>query len=244
MIEELEKEINYTFKNKELLRTALIHKSYNEGMQKGLPDNEKLEFLGASVISLVITDYLFRHYTSLSEGELSKLKAHLVSSNFLYKISQTIKLSDYIFLGKGEEKNEGRKNNKINASLFEAVVGAVYMDSSYKKTAPLVLRFFNSFLERFSEKKIKINDYKSELQELVQRKKSLLPEYKIISETGKPPNVIFAIDVYFDGEKIGEGTGPNKRKAEQNAAFNALQSYDEFCDYERLSEVFFLKNDK
>lgn len=243
MIEELESDLNYTFKNKELLRNALTHKSYNEGLQKGVQDNEKLEFLGDSVISLVITDYLYRNYTTLKEGELSKLKAHLVSSNSLYRIAVKIGLSQYMFLGKGEEKNEGRKNKKINAALFEAVVGAIYMDSNYKTASYVVVSFFREFLEKYASKEIKINDYKSELQELVQRDDTFLPDYRIISESGKPPNVTFTAAVYLNDKQIGVGAGKNKRKAEQDAAHNALIHLDEYFNYEKLSEVFFLKND-
>jgi len=244
MIEELEKKLEYTFKNKELLRNALIHKSYNEGLKKGLPDNEKLEFLGDSVVNLVITDYLCRNFSQLNEGELSKLKAHLVSTNSLAKISHSINLSDYAFMGKGEEKTGGRKNKKISASLFEAVMGAIYMDSSFKVASSIVISFFKLSLEKFSEKEVKINDYKSELQELIQKKRNFLPIYKIIDESGKPPDLIFTAAVYIDNTEIGRGFGQNKRKAEQDAALNALQKIDEFINnYEKLSEVFFLKND-
>ncbi|MCP5046600.1 MAG: ribonuclease III [bacterium] len=217
MLEELEKELNYTFKNKEVLRNALIHKSYNEGLKKGLPDNEKLEFLGDSVINLVITAYLFKEFIHLNEGELSKLKAHLVSTNSLSGIAQSLRLSDFVFLGKGEEKNNGRGNNKISASLFEAVVGAIYVDSNFKVASSVVIDFFKDYLARFTEKEVKINDYKSELQEVIQRKNNYLPAYKIIEESGKPPNVIFTAAVYIENKEIGRGCGKNKRKAEQDA---------------------------
>jgi ribonuclease-3 len=243
MLEELEKNLNYTFKNKEILRNALIHKSYHEGVQKGLPDNEKLEFLGDSVINLVITDYLFKNFNHLGEGELSKLKAHLVSTNSLSQIARDMNLGDYAFLGKGEEKNDGRSNNKINASLLEAVVGAIYVDSSYKVVSSLVILFFKEFMDKIAEKEIKINDYKSELQEVIQKRDNYLPIYKIIEESGKPPQVFFTAAVYIDTREIARGTGTNKRKAEQDAAFNALKKIDELINYEKLSEVFFLKND-
>lgn len=242
-MEELEHKINYTFRNKELLRNALIHKSYNEGVKKGLPDNEKLEFLGDSVINLVITDFLYRRLSNLSEGELSKVKSHLVSTNSLARISASVNLSDYAFLGKGEEKNDGRNNNKISASLFEALMGAIYLDSSFKNVSSIIIACFKEALDKFTKKEIKINDYKSELQELIQRKKNYLPVYKIIDETGKPPNVFFTAAVYLESTEIGRGGGNNKRKAEQDAAFNALKNIDEFINYEKLSEVFFLKKD-
>jgi len=243
MPEDLEKKLNYTFKNKEIFKNALIHKSYHEGVKKGLPDNEKLEFLGDSVISLVITDYLFRNFDQLNEGELSKLKAHLVSTNSLASIARSLNLSEFAFLGKGEEKNDGRKNKKISASLLEAVVGAIYIDSSFRMVSSVVVTFFKDFLEKFTEKEIKINDYKSELQELIQKKENFLPLYKIVEESGKPPDVIFTAAVSIGNKEIGRGTGSNKRKAEQDAAFNALKNIDEFINYEKLSEVFFLKND-
>jgi ribonuclease-3 len=243
MLEELEKNLGYIFKNKEVLRNAFIHKSYHEGLKKGLPDNEKLEFLGDSVINLVITDYLFRNFDHLDEGELSKLKAHLVSTNSLSQIALDMNLGEFAFLGKGEEKNDGRSNKKINASLLEAVVGAIYIDSSYKFVSSLIILFFKEFLDKIAEKEVKINDYKSELQEVIQKRNNYLPIYKIIEESGKPPHAVFTAAVYIEARELGRGTGTNKRKAEQDAAFNALKKIDEFINYEKLSEVFFLKND-
>lgn len=243
MIEELEAKLRYHFKNKEILKNALIHKSYHEGMQKDLLNNEKLEFLGDSVINLVITDFLFKRFKKLKEGELSKLKAHLVSTNFLFEIAESIQLSDYIFLGKGEEKNNGRKNKKIISSLFEAVVGSIYLDSNFKIASETIISFFKNFLEDLLEKRITINDYKSELQEVIQKQKNVLPVYEIVKESGKSPNLIFTVAVFLDKKEIGRGTGKSKRKAEQDAAYKALKSGDNFINYEKLSEVFFLKND-
>lgn len=243
MIEELENKLGYNFKNKDILKNALIHKSYHEGMKKYLQNNEKLEFLGDSVINLVITDFLFKRFKKLKEGELSKLKAHLVSTNFLYEIARSINLSDYIFLGKGEEKNNGRKNKKIISSLFEAVVGSIYLDSNFKIVYETVISFFRNFLEDLLEKKIKINDYKSELQEIIQKEKNILPIYEIVEELGKSPNLVFTVAVFLEDREIGRGKGKSKRKAEQDAAYNALKNGDNFINYEKLSEVFFLKND-
>lgn len=243
MLDELETLLNYTFRNKDVLRNALIHKSYNEGLKKGLPDNEKLEFLGDSVINLVITDFLYRNFSTLNEGELSKLKAHLVSTNSLSRISRTLRLHEFVFLGKGEEKNEGRANKKIGASVFEAIVGAIYVDSNYKTTSAVVVPYFKEYLDKFSEKEIKINDYKSELQEVIQRQNNYLPVYKVIEESGKPPDVIFTAAVYIEGNELARGEGKNKRNAEQDAAHNALKTIQKFVNYEKLSNVFFLKND-
>ena len=243
MFQELENRLNYKFKNKEILRNALIHKSYHEGVKKDLADNEKMEFLGDSVINLVITDYLFREFENLNEGELSKLKAHLVSTDFLYDIATSLQLMDFILLGKGEEKNNGRSNKKIIASLFEAVVGAIYLDSDFNMTRTIILPNFKTFLEKYISQEIKINDYKSELQEVVQKHHNLLPTYHIVKKTGLPPNTAFTAAVLLHDKEIGRGQGRNKRQAEQDAAFNALRKNEDFINYERLSEVFFLKND-
>jgi len=241
-MEKLEKILNYNFKNKEILRKALTHKSFNEGKKRGTLDNEKLEFLGDSVINLIVTTYLFKRFKKLDEGELSKLKAHLVSSGFLFEAAKSINLGDYILLGKGEEKHKGRNNKKIIASLFEAVVGALYIDSNFKVVSNIVLPFFRIFFEELSEKSIKINDYKSELQELIQKHKNSLPEYKTLDEIGKPPDVVFNVVVLFENKEIGRGTGRNKRQAEQDAAYNALKKVNDFINYKKLSEVFFLKS--
>ncbi len=244
MYKELEEKLNYSFRNKQLLTEALTHTSFNEGKKKNtIPDNERLEFLGDSVINLVITDYLFKKFGKLHEGELSKLKAHLVSSKFLYNLARSIELNTYIFLGRGEEKNGGRENIRIIASLFEAIAGAVYLDSNFKTTSSVLIKFFEYFLEQHVEKNIKINDYKSELQEIIQSKGDPFPKYILLEESGKPPNTIFISAVIVGNKKIGEGKGRNKRQSEQSAALNALLKIEDFVNFEKISEVFFIKND-
>ncbi len=242
MSEELEKRIGYSFKNKELLNQALTHKSFNEGAPDRQPHNEKLEFLGDAVIGLVITDYLFHRLGERQEGDLAKIKAHLVSSDVLFKVARTIDLGSHLLLGRGEEKNLGRDNKKIVSSCFEAVVGAVYLDASLKTAAGLVIRFFQEFLEQLVGQEIRINDYKSELQELIQKHRGALPAYRVLSETGKPPDITFRVGVFLDGVEIGSGQGKNRREAEQQAAMNALKNIGNFIRFEKLSEVFFLKN--
>lgn len=243
MLEELESRLNYRFKNKKILKNALVHKSYHEGLKKNQADNEKMEFLGDSVINLTITEYLFRVFENLREGELSKLKAHLVSTDFLFEIATSMQLMEFILLGKGEEKNNGRSNKKIIASLFEAVVGAIYLDSGFDTASTIILPYFKSFLEKHITQEIKINDYKSELQEVVQKHHNLLPTYHIVKKTGTPPKTTFTAAVILQEKEIGRGQGRNKRQAEQDAAFNALRKNEDFINYKRLSEVFFLKND-
>lgn len=244
MLQELEKILGYNFRDSELLIEALTHKSFNEGRKKkNSTDNERLEFLGDSIINIIITEYLFKKFTELNEGDLSKLKAHLISTSFLFDISFAAGLQKFIQLGKGEEKNHGRENRRIIASLFEAISGALYLDAGFKKSSSIIIKFFLGFLKNHFEKITKINDYKSELQEIVQSRGEEIPEYKLINESGTPPNKIFTSAVFFGKEKIGTGTGQNKRQSEQNAAFDALKKKEDFIDFERLSEVFFLKNE-
>lgn len=244
MYEELEDNIHYTFRNKTLLTEALTHTSYNEGKRKNrMEDNERLEFLGDSVINLVITDYLFDKFSKLREGDLSKLKAHLVSSGFLYNLARSAELNSYILLGKGEEKNGGRENIRIIASLFEAIAGAVYLDSNFKTVSAVLIRFFEKFLDQHLEKDIRINDYKSELQELIQRDGTPHPEYILLEETGKPPDTQFKSAVYVNKKKLGEGKGKSKRQSEQRAAFNALLKMGDYAETKKISEVFFIRND-
>jgi ribonuclease-3 len=243
VIEELEKKINYHFRNKDILGNALIHKSYNEGVKKETINNEKLEFLGDSVINLIVTDLLFKRFKKSDEGDLSKVKSHLVSTNFLFEIADSINLKDHVLLGKGEEKNGGRENRKIISSLFEAVVGAIYLDSNFKVVSTVIAPFYKDFLETLVEKEVKINDYKSELQEILQRHRNILPLYEILEESGKSPHMNFTAAVYISKREIGRGHGRSKRQAEQNAALNALEKIEDFINYEKLSEVFFLKND-
>ena len=243
MMEDLEKALGYQFKNREILHTALTHKSYYEGTQQGTVNNEKLEFLGDSVINLVVTEHLFRHMKHMNEGELSKLKAHMVSSEFLFDIARSMGLENHVLLGKGEEKNNGRSNKKIIASLLEAVVGAVFLDSNLKAAAATIVPHINGFFKNIEERQVKVNDYKSELQEIVQKHRNILPVYEIVEESGKSPNMSFTAAVFLESDEMARGSGKSKRQAEQDAARNALKKIDELFDYKKLSEVFFLKND-
>jgi len=242
--DEVEKILGHTFRNKTLLSEALTHRSFNEGrMNSEKKDNERLEFLGDSVINLVITEYLFKNFSKLNEGSLSKLKAHLVSTSVLAEIAQRSSLHNFIRLGKGEEKNNGRNNKRIIASLFEALSGAIYLDSGFKNTSSIIIGFFSEFLKNLYENFNKINDYKSELQEIIQGKGQEIPIYKLIKESGNPPETVFTSAVYLGNKMLGKGKGSNKRRSEQNAAYDALKNREDFFGIERLSEIFFIKND-
>jgi ribonuclease III len=241
-MDEIESRIGYQFRNRDLLTTALTHKSFNEGSRKKIQNNEKLEFLGDSVLGLVITEHLYRQLKTREEGYLAKIKSHLVSSDFLFQVAKKLELGRFILLGKGEEKNRGRDNRSIISSTMEALIGAVYLDSNFKIVSTVVLDFFEEFLDPLINKEIRINDYKSELQEIVQKHKNMLPVYRMREESGKPPDTVFHVVAYLENIEIGSGKGKSRREAEQEAAFNALKNIGDFFNYEKLSEVFFSKN--
>lgn len=240
-MEEIENRIQYRFKNREFLYTALTHRSYNEGRKENQNHNERLEFLGDSVIGLAITDYLFRKLRNREEGELAKLKAHLVSSDSLFQIAQQVDLGSAIFLGRGEEKNKGRLNKKILSSAFEALIGAVYLDAGFRTASQMVVQFFEKYIEPLLQNEMRINDYKSELQELLQKHRNILPLYRVVDEKGRPPVTFFKVAVLLDGVEIGCGTGKSRKEAEQQAAYQALQNIGNYIHIEKLSEVFFAK---
>jgi ribonuclease III len=238
-MDDLEKKLGYRFRDRDLLRSALTHKSFNEGGKNRGLDNERLEFLGDSVIGLVITDHLFRKCRDNREGELAKLRAHLVSSNLLFKVAKTIGLGGHVLLGRGEEKNQGRRNSKIVSSCFEALIGALYLDSDFATVSKIIVSLFRDILEQLINDEMRINDYKSELQELIQKHRNILPVYKVQGESGKPPDTVFRVAVFLDDREIGSGSGRNRREAEQEAALIALKNIGNFMNFEKLSDTFF-----
>ncbi|MCX6557778.1 MAG: ribonuclease III [Candidatus Aminicenantes bacterium] len=243
-MDDLQKKLGYRFRDEELLRSALTHKSYNEGGRNRGLDNERLEFLGDSVIGMVITDYIYRRCRDNSEGDLAKMRAHLVSSNLLFKVAKSIGLGSYLQLGRGEEKNQGRRNPKIVSSCLEALVGAIYLDSDLPAVAAVVIALFKEYLEQLLSQEMRINDYKSELQELIQKHRNILPSYKVVAENGKPPDTRFKVAVFLENSEIGSGWGKNRREAEQEAALIALKNIGNFIHFERLSDTFFAEKPK
>ncbi|HEX7502235.1 MAG TPA: ribonuclease III [Acidobacteriota bacterium] len=238
-MEELEKKLGYRFRDRDLLRTALTHKSFNEGGRNRGLDNERLEFLGDSVIGLVITDYIYRRCRDTREGKMAKLRAHLVSSNLLFKVAKSIGLGGHLLLGRGEEKNQGRRNSKLVSSCFEALVGAMYLDADFATATRVVVALFLEIMEGLINDEMRINDYKSELQELIQKHRNILPAYKVMGESGKPPDTVFRVAVFLDDSEIGSGSGRNRREAEQEAALIALKNIGNFIHFEKLSDTFF-----
>ena len=216
-----ETKIGYTFKNKELLHEALSHSSYANEHKHGRNSNERLEFLGDSVLSIVVSEHLFSHFRHLPEGELTKIRASLVCEKALYEFSKKIDLGNFIFLGKGEENSGGRNRPSIVADAFEAVIAAVYLDGGMENAKKYVLGFIPKDLDKNSSKKL--NDYKTVLQEIIQRNPEEKVEYVLTGESGPDHNKHFEVQVRLNSNVIGTGQGRSKKLAEQMAAKEALE---------------------
>ena len=219
-IEELQKRIGYTFTDSSLLINALTHSSYaNEASSKGdkSKSNERLEFLGDSVLSLVISQYLFEEYPTLPEGELSKIRAQTVCEKTLAIFARKISLGDYILLGHGEAQNKGNERDSILSDAFEALLAAMYLDSSLETVKSFLLPLAIDFVHEITETHHTM-DYKTMLQQIVQQSSGVILDYCIVSEKGPAHERIFEVEARLDGNVIGKGVGNSKRKAEQNAA--------------------------
>jgi ribonuclease-3 len=220
VFEELEKVLNYTFKDKNILREALTHKSYVSGRGRS-KDNERLEFLGDSVLGLVVAGYLYNMPAAQGEGVLSKIKANLVSRRNLYFWAAGLNLGDYLFLGPGELATGGRTRESILSNAVEALLGAVYLDGGFEEARSLILAWL-------ATQKIEqdAGDYKSLLQEYLQKKGKGAPEYEVISTLGPEHDKIFTVQVCLKGAAMAEGKGKNKKAAEQAAAHAALKVFN------------------
>lgn len=219
--DNFEKIIGYTFTNKKLLTQALTHSSYaNEKKHPG-GSNERLEFLGDSVLSIVVSEYLYTHLTNIAEGELTKLRASLVCEKSLHVFAMEIKLGDYLLLGKGEENTGGRERPSILADAFEAVIAAIYLDGGLEPAARHILRFIPKDLQHCQ--KSAFHDFKTILQEIVQKNPEEKVEYNLVGEEGPDHNKRFVVEVCLNSNVIGRGSGKSKKEAEQMAAKEALE---------------------
>lgn len=231
-IETLEKRIGYTFKNRNILKEALTHSSYaNELKAKKQVAlcNERLEFLGDSVLSVVVSEYLFEIYSELPEGELTQNRAMLVQSAALASYSRTIGLGDYLYLGHGEEKNNGRERQSTLENAFEALVAAIYLDAGENgldAARRFVLPIVKSFMNENADKAKHI-DAKTELQQLIQQAEGDFLEYVVVGESGPDHKKEFEVVARLNSNVIGRGKGHSKREAEQNAAKEALMLFGE-----------------
>ena len=222
-LSNLEKKIKIEFKNRSLLKEALTHRSYlNENPKMG-PHNERMEFLGDSVLELITSEFLFKKYPDQAEGQLTVLRAALINYQILARVAREIGLGDYILLSKGEAKDTGKGREAILANAFEALLAAIYLDRGYKLSHDFISRFLLPHLDEILKKQL-YRDSKSFLQETIQEKFKATPTYKVLEESGLDHQKNFRIGVYVDEKLIAEGRGLSKQEAEVNAASQALSS--------------------
>ncbi len=208
----IEKKLGYRFKDRELLKTALTHSSYaNENL---LPSNERLEFLGDAVLTCIAARFLYEQYKQSSEGELSKLRAALISTKSFAELAKRLCIDREILLGKGEKMTGGVERESNLAGTFEAIMGALFLDGGYKVTYRIASRLYRECLKRG---KIAA-DYKSELQEIAQKDYSKVPKYKVVMEEGKAHDRRFHVEVKVGRRVLGKGMGKSKKEAERDAA--------------------------
>ena len=228
---ELEKKIGYTFKNKSILEEALTHSSYsNELNQKHIKKNcnERLEFLGDSVLSIIVSEYLFAEYKHEQEGKLTNRRRELICEKALARYSSSIDLGAYLMLGKGEDKNGGRTNKSILADAFEALLAAIYLDAESdgkSQVKKFLMPFVKEEIKAFSISGETI-DYKTLLQQFTQQSDGELPEYVEISQSGPDHMKQFQVEVKLNHNIIGKGIGKTKKEAEQNAAEEACKLFE------------------
>lgn len=226
-LKELEKRIGYTFKDKKLLIRALTHSSYsNEAKARGEETecNERLEFLGDSVLSLIVTTYLFKEYNKSLEGELSKIRSFTVSEKPLSRYASEINLGSYLFLGHGEDNESARRRPSLTSDAFEALIAAIYLDSGIEEAAKFVLPFAIKNIETLEKEKLTV-DYKSLLQQIVQQEAGEILEYELLEERGPAHDKEFFVAAKLNNNVIGKGQGKSKRAAEQSAAKEALELF-------------------
>jgi ribonuclease-3 len=219
----LEKALGYTFKKKSFLKEAVTHKSYAHEIQDSrVLFNERMEFLGDSVLELIISEHLYSAYIEFSEADLSKIKAYAVQESTLAEISKKLGIGRYLLLGKGEENTGGRKKPSLLSNAFEAVLAAIYLDGGYKKAKLFVLDHLNTKMEELTQNNV-IFDFKTKLQEVAQASFGVLPKYVTHKEEGPEHRKIFEVKVYIKDKFFGRGAGKTKKAAAQKAAEEGLK---------------------
>ncbi len=220
-IPQIEERLGYVFNDKQLLQLAFIHRSYfNENRAKVPSHNERLEFLGDSVLGLLVSDALYRALPEHAEGQLSHLRAHFVGATSCAALLIKLDLAQFVLLGKGEQTNEGRGRERILADLFEAIIGAVYLDGGLDAAKDFFHTHFGKDLEEATAQPLR--NWKAELQDYAQKKYQCLPEYAVLEESGPDHRKCFIVAALIDQREVGRGTGPSKKQAEQAAAHQAL----------------------
>lgn len=221
--QEIESELNYSFKEKNYLLRALTHSSYsNENKKEKLKNNERLEFLGDSVLGLIISEYLFSHYSNLEEGQLTKIRAKIVCEASLGEASRNLKLGEYMLFGRGEELTGGRERTSILSDAFEALIAAIFLDGGMVCARNFVLKSLEAVIEDAVQGKLFI-DYKTRLQEVIQVQKGNRIKYDIVKEEGPDHAKIFYTEVRLNDMIIGVGSGHSKKESEQEAAKEGLK---------------------
>ena len=222
----LEERLGYSFRNRALLETALTHSSYaNENRASGIVCNERLEFLGDSVLGVTVADFLYRHFPDMPEGRMTRLRAELVCEQSLHRVALELHLGDYLRLGKGEEHNGGRGRASILSDAVEAVIAAMYLDAGMETAAGFIQRCLLDDVRAIETPTF--TDYKTSLQELVQRHSGQVLSYELVGEEGPDHAKTFRVQVCLNGDPIGRGIGRTKKEAEQTAAANALEALRE-----------------
>lgn len=220
----LEKKLNLKFKNKDLLIQAFCHRSYlNENPDFYLEHNERLEFLGDAVLELIVTDYLYQKYPKKPEGELTNWRAALVNAKMLSEVSRDLDFNDSLLLSRGEAKELGKARQYILANIFEALIGAIYLDQGYKVCEGFIKKYLIVKLPEIIEKGL-FRDAKSQFQEESQERVGITPIYKVLEEWGPDHARHFIIGIFLNKELIAKGEGSSKQEAEEEAAKNALDA--------------------
>ncbi|MDR1952732.1 MAG: ribonuclease III [Elusimicrobiota bacterium] len=219
-IDEFQKVISYKFNDIEILRTALTHSSYaSEFALKS--NNERMEFLGDSILGFIVVENLYKKFPEYKEGELSQLKSKIVSAHSLSAWAKEISLGDFVYLGKGQDTKKARGRENLLCDSFEALIGAIYLDGGVEEAKNFILKFLHK------PPSFETTDFKSKLQEIIQSQYAVLPEYKVLKETGPDHNKYFEMAVYLRKRLLGVGKGHSKKEAEQFAAQKAIDNIKE-----------------
>ena len=221
-MKELEHIIGYEFKDKSLMLRALSHTSYINEVKSIPESNERLEFLGDSVLSIIVSEYIFRNFKQYPEGELTKLRASLVCEKSLAAFAREIELGKFLFLGKGEQQNGGRERPSILADAFEALLAAMYLDGGMEVARNHVMRFVKDEIKNHTVEEA-FHDYKTQLQEIIQKNPGEELNYVLVGEEGPDHDKHFTVEVRLNSNIIGQGDGHSKKQAEQSAAKKALE---------------------
>jgi len=222
---KLQQRLGYTFISEELLRKALTHKSFaNEQLREPAACNERQEFLGDAVLDLVMADFLYLHYPHLPEGELSRIRAELVSAVALAEVARRLQLGSYLLLGRGERRSGGQDKDNLLANALEAVLGAIFLDAGWEAARMVLVSLFEEAAIQVAGRESQ--DYKTRLQELAQAQYGYAPTYELTDVSGPDHQRQYAVVVFCDGKALGKGVGSSKKAAQQQAACLALENFE------------------